>query len=213
MPPDDATAEGSLDGLRKGNTQAAQALWDRYFERLVRLAGARLPGYGRRVYDGEDVALSAMRTFYRRLGEGQFPQLSDRDDLWRLLIVLTSRKATQYRRHENRRKRGGGRVLGESALGLPGAAVESVDALAEIIGREPTAEFAALLLEEHERLLAKFEDPDIRTVVRLKLEGDSCQEIAAKLGTSLRTVERKLRIIRLTWAEEMSGPEQGRTDA
>jgi DNA-directed RNA polymerase specialized sigma24 family protein len=209
MPPDDATVEGWLDGLRKGNTQSAQALWDLYFERLVRLASARLPTFGRRAYDEEDVALSALRTFCRRVEEGQFPQLTDREDLWRLLIVLTSRKAVQYLRHENRQKRGGGRVQGESDFAGPGAALDSVDALAEIIGREPTPEFAALLVEEYERLLAKFEDEDTRTVVLLKLEGHSCQEIAVKLATSRRTVERKLRIIRLTWGEEMIGSEQG----
>ena len=89
MPPDNPMVEGCLDKLRKGDMQAARRFWDRYFERLVGLAGARLPSYGRRAYDEEDVALGrALRTFCRRVGEGQFPQLTDGEDLWRLLIVL-----------------------------------------------------------------------------------------------------------------------------
>ena len=45
-----------LDGLREGNDADVQRLWDRYFQRLVNLASARLPGHARRVTDEEDVA-------------------------------------------------------------------------------------------------------------------------------------------------------------
>ena len=32
-----------IDGIKAGDNADIQRLWDRYFERLVRLAGARLP--------------------------------------------------------------------------------------------------------------------------------------------------------------------------
>ncbi len=105
-----------LDGIKAGEGADIQRLWDRYFQRLVRLAGAKLPGHCRRAFDEEDVAISAFQSFCNRAGQGQFPQLSGRDDLWRLLATLTVRKAALMIRHQTRQKRGGGRVLGESGL-------------------------------------------------------------------------------------------------
>jgi hypothetical protein len=47
--------------LRAGDLEAARPLWERYFERLVHLARARLRPGGD--VDGEDVALSAFDSF------------------------------------------------------------------------------------------------------------------------------------------------------
>ena len=44
-----------IEGLRKGNPQSAQQLWDRYFQQLVRLAGHKLPQSVKRTFDEEDV--------------------------------------------------------------------------------------------------------------------------------------------------------------
>ena len=76
-----------LEGLREGNDADVKRLWDRYFQRLVKLASTRLPGNARRVTDEEDVALSAFHSFCDRVSSGQFPQLADRDDLWRILVT------------------------------------------------------------------------------------------------------------------------------
>ncbi len=84
-----------LEGVREGNDADVQKLWDRYFQRLVRLASARLPGHVRRMSDEEDLALSAFHSFCDRVGRGQFPQLVDRDDLWRLLVTITTRKVVE----------------------------------------------------------------------------------------------------------------------
>ncbi len=86
--------------LADGDELAAQRIWERYFEDLTRLARKRLAGLPRRAADEEDVALSAMNSFYRGALAGRFPQLSDREDLWKLLVTITARKATaQRRRH------------------------------------------------------------------------------------------------------------------
>ena len=45
----------------------------------------------------------------------------------------------------------------------------------------------------------------LRSIAVRKLEGYSAQEIATELGASTRTVERKLRLIRAIWEEEMPG--------
>ena len=110
-----------IDEIKHGDQAAAQALWERYFPQLVRLAREKLSGSPRRVADEEDVALSAMDRFCRAAQQGRFPNLADRDGLWRLLLRITTRRAVDLARHETRLRRGGGRVQGESGLGAGAA--------------------------------------------------------------------------------------------
>src|SRR6516225_2525229 len=102
--------------LKAGDPTAAQPLWERYVPHLVALARERLHGTRRRGEDEEDVALSAFDSFCRGAMRGKFPQLTDRDDLWRLLVVITARKGVELLERQGRKKRGGGRLRGESAL-------------------------------------------------------------------------------------------------
>jgi DNA-directed RNA polymerase specialized sigma24 family protein len=203
--PDDASVSGWLDGLRAGDEADIQRLWDRYFQQLVRLAGKKLPGHARREFDEEDVALSAFHSFCERVGRGQFPQLADREDLWRLLVTITARKAVSSVRHQNRKKRGGGKVQGESAFLEAGGDEAANDGLAGFLSREPTPELAAQFAEEYDRLIDKLQNPSLKAIALRTLEGHSAEEIAGELGTSPRTVHRKLQLIRALWGQEMSG--------
>src|SRR6516225_7420638 len=103
-------SEGSisrwLGPLKAADAEAAQELWERYFGRLVKVARKRLRSRRPRTADEEDVALSAFHSLCRGAQRGRFPQLEDRDDLWRLLVVLTNRKASHLVRDEGRQKRG-----------------------------------------------------------------------------------------------------------
>jgi DNA-directed RNA polymerase specialized sigma24 family protein len=190
--------------LKAGDHAAAQRLWEDYFRRLVGMARARLQGTPRAAADEEDVALSAFDSFCRGAERGQFPQLVDRNDLWRLLVLLTARKAVQLQRHERRQKRGGGRVLGEADLGDADASGDE-PALAQVLGPEPTPEFAAQVAEECQRLLGLLDDGPLRELALMKMEGYTNEEIARQLGCGLRSVERKLGRIRTLWASEV-GP-------
>ena len=71
-----------IGALKEGNQEAARELWQRYFDKLVRLGHARLGTAPRRVADEEDVALSVFRCLCDGAARGQFSQLTDRDDLW-----------------------------------------------------------------------------------------------------------------------------------
>jgi DNA-directed RNA polymerase specialized sigma24 family protein len=185
--------------LKAGDHAAAQQLWQRYFRRLVGLARKRLRGAPRRAADEEDVALSAFDSFCRGAERGRFPQLADRGDLWPLLVLITARKALDLVAHERRKKRGGGAVLGESALlGPP----EAGPCLEQMLGREPSPEFAAQVADECRRLLDRLGDAELRAIALCRMEGDSEDEIAAKLCCAPRTVRRRLRLIRGIWAEE-----------
>jgi DNA-directed RNA polymerase specialized sigma24 family protein len=76
------------------------------------------------------------------------------------------------------------------------------DALLEqILDREPTPAFAALVADESRRLLERLEDEQLRTVALWKLKGHTIEEIAAQLGCGRLTVQRKLRLIRQIWGE------------
>jgi DNA-directed RNA polymerase specialized sigma24 family protein len=186
--------------LQDGDPAAAQRLWELYFHRLVGLARAKLQGQPRRAADEEDVALSAFASFCRAAEAGRFPRLADRDDLWRLLVTVTERKAFNLVRDERRQKRGGGAVQGESALfRRDDSAARGLDVRA---GREPTPEFAAQVAEQCRRLLDRLPDAEMRAIALWKMEGDTSPEIAARLGCALSTVERRLRLIRRLWEEE-----------
>ena len=188
--------------LKDGDQVAAQALWERYFDRLVRLAGAKLraarhPGA---VEDEEDAALSAFDSFCKGARRGRFPKLSDRDDLWRLLVVITARKAWDQVERERAVKRGGGRPLvGSAALGDgPDGGLFALD---QIVGAEPTPEFAAMVAEACRQRLDRLPDPILRRIALLKMEGYTGEEIAEQLDVSLRTVANKLKWIRMAWED------------
>ena len=189
-----------LAQLQGGDHAAAQPLWERYFQQLVRLARRKLGDAPRRLADEEDVALSAFNSFCRAAEAGRFPRLDDRDNLWRLLATITERKASDHRKHAFRLKRGAGKVRGESVFGRPdGSSNEGIHA-AEDVG--PTPEEAALLAEELSRLLSQLDDSSLVEVALLKLEGWSNEEIAMRLDRTSRSIERKLQRIRLYWSRD-----------
>jgi len=189
--------------LKAGDAQAAQPLWDRYFQRLVQLAYRKLGSTPRRAADEEDVALSAFDSFCLGAEQGRFPQLQDRDNLWPLLVKITERKAIDLVHHEKRLKRGGGAVQDEAALADPQAASAADQGMDQFPGPEPTPEFAAQLAEECQRLLAELPEENLRAVAVWKLEGYTNEEIRTELDCSERTVERKLRLIRQIWEKDI----------
>jgi DNA-directed RNA polymerase specialized sigma24 family protein len=196
------SSEGSvtrvLGQIQAGDRAAVEQLWQRYFHRLVKLARTRLPGVVRRVVDGEDVALSVIESFCRHAEAGRFPEVRDRDSLWRLLVVLTARKAAHQVRDETCQKRGGGAVVSLPAVGSD----EEDTLLGEALSREPTPELAALMVEQCQRLLDALPNEELRQVAVLKMEGYSNAEIAARLDVVDRTVKRHLNNIRSRWSED-----------
>jgi pSer/pThr/pTyr-binding forkhead associated (FHA) protein/DNA-directed RNA polymerase specialized sigma24 family protein len=199
-PQDPGSVTRWIGELKGGGGDAAQALWDRYFATLVRLARARLRATSRAAADEEDVALSAFDSFCAGAARGRFPRLEDRGDLWKLLMTITTRKALNQARDLGRQKRGGGRVLGEADLADP--APEAGVGLDAIAGTEPDPQFAAMLAEQFRSLLARLRDETLRQIALLKMEGYTNDEIAARLECGVRTVERKLDLVRKTWSAE-----------
>ena len=188
----DPTVTHWIAGLKSGDADAAERLWDRYFKRLVTLARHHLGVAAHNGADGEDVAQSVFKSLCLGAQRGKFPQLSDRDSLWLLLVAMSANKSRDLLRHSRRIKRGGGRVMDEAALL---ASDEAITVIEEIIGYEPTPEFAAEVAEECQRLLSRLNDVE-RQTAQLKLEGLTNQEVAAVMGCGVRSVERRLRTVR-----------------
>ena len=189
-----------ITDLKAGQSGAVQPLWERYFSRIVELARLRLRASPRRDLgsDEEDAALSAFDSLCAGLAHGRFPRLADRDDLWRLLVVITTRKVQAQVRRKLRQKRGAGQVRPASELAACGSDDDDDDddLLAKAVSSEPTPEFAAMVAEEYRRLLKRLDDDALRKVAVLRMEGHTTDEIANQLGCARRTVARQLALIR-----------------
>jgi len=134
-----------LAELKAGDSAAAKVLWDGYFSRLVRLARARLWAVPRVAADEEDVALSAFDSFCRAAASGRFPRLNDRDDLWQVLFVITTRKAIDLARRVNRGINGGNANHASSAGG--GSEIVAAGLMSAVAAREPLPEVVAEVTE------------------------------------------------------------------
>ena len=192
MSPEGGSVSRWFGPLQQGDPAAAQQLWELYFQRLIELARKKLRDLPHREA-AEDVALSAFDSFCRSASLARFPQLADRDSLWRLLVIITARKAAHHKRDERRQKRNRPRGnVGDTGLMLE-----------EIVGREPTPEFAAQAAEECQRLLRLLGDSELERLAILKMDGHTLGEIAQQLGYAERTIKRKLRLIRSLWEQEL----------
>jgi RNA polymerase sigma factor (sigma-70 family) len=175
-----------LRAAQDDRASAVGPLLAAYFNRLVLLARKRLQHLpGLHGYD-EDLALRAFFSVYQRVRDPTGPlHLTNRDDLWRLLATRTiSRAIDLIRRHRP------GEVPGEYKL-------------EQLLTREPTPEEAAATADECQRLLDLLEEPELRQIALWKVEGYTNEEIAARLDCVPRTVERKVRRIRLLWKHEL----------
>ncbi len=195
----DSSVTEWIQQLREGDSVAAQRLWERYFQQMVTLARRRLEGAARAAADEEDVALSAFRSFCLGAREGRFPQLLDSDSLWPLLMVITANKSVDLIRKNNRLRRGGGVRVRQDGSDTTSSILN------EILGKEPTPEFAAELSDQLQRLLNKLRskgDDDLVRIALFRMDGYSHREIADKIGCSVRSIDRKMIMIAQVWEKD-----------
>jgi DNA-directed RNA polymerase specialized sigma24 family protein len=178
-----------LEQLRAGDEQALGVLMRRYWPFLVARAGERLPAAYRRAADADDVVQQVWCAIYQGFEDGRWQQLANRQDLVALLNEITTCKAINQLQHELRQKRGGGAVT----IGLPD---DSEGAVAP--GLSPSH----LIMEEEwwQHCISRLPD-DLRAVAELLRDGHTQEEIAAKLHCSVRTVVRKVSLLRVKWLQ------------
>lgn len=186
--------------LKGGDREAARPILDRYYAGLVRLAREKLRSTRRTDADEEDAALSALASFFQGVDGGKFPVLSDRDDLGRLLVTITARKAYDRIEYNRAQLRSAGRTVDEGALAGPNG---EGPGLGWIVGRESDPEIDAILREEYNARLDSLGDDELRRIALLKVQGYTSKEIGAAIDKCERTVATKLELIRKTWRRDV----------
>ena len=192
---DDNSVSGWIVGLKDGDSAAVAQLWARYFHQLVSLAERKIGSAALRVTDGEDVAASVFESLFAGAQKERFQELTDRDDLWCLLMALTRQKSTDHIRHAKARKRGGKMVRVDERL------------LLEIVSNEPTPQFLVEADEMFHKLMEVLPDSSLRSVAQGRMQGDTIEEIADRLECTRRTIQRKLELIRVLWSSELADEE------
>jgi len=193
-----------IEQLSAADPQAAHRLWEHFCRRLMSFARSRLKAETRRVYDEEDAALSAFRSLCRGIEAQRFPEISDRDNLWALLVVIASRKIINRNRYDAQQRRSGDRTINDSVLQN---ASEFCSPLHNVPAREPTPELAAEVADLSQYLLQLLPETDLQRLVLLKLEGHTNEEAAELMSVTRRTVQRKLERIRRHWLESSELPQ------
>jgi RNA polymerase sigma-70 factor (ECF subfamily) len=183
------TSAQLLQGHQAGDGDATEELFNRYVDRLIRLARQRLaPKLARRI-DPEDVVQSAYRSFFAAAGRGRFV-LEQAGDLWRLLAGITLNKLHRQVERNTAKKRD---VSKECGLAEEGSLLVGPD----VLSREPSPHDVVALADEIELLMRDL-DPRHREMFQLRLQGYLIEEIAAQTQRTQRTVLRTLEGIKQT---------------
>lgn len=185
--------------VKAGESAAAQRIWQRYLSRLIKVAHSHLAGSPQQVADSDDVVVVAFERFLRHAQQGRFPRLDDRHDLWKVLLTVTEHVAIDQRRTMSAAKRG---WFVTWSLWRPDGAGSDSDSDWQPTAPEPTPEFAVAAAEQCRHLLSLL-DNDERRIAIAKVHGFDNREIAQQEGLGLRSVERKLQIIRRIWLNEL----------
>src|SRR5262249_55922570 len=133
--------------------------------------------------------------FFVGAERGRFVELQDRDDLWALLANITRKTAAAHLRRARRKKR------------CPPAGHNGVHRgpeVEQIADPKQAWGFEQLVDEKCEHLLNRLGDARLREIAVRKLEGYTTAEIAAMLGRTVRSIERKTKLIRAIWSQEGS---------
>ncbi len=196
---------GMILGLRSDDPAvrdlAARQIWERYVRDLLALARNNLHKRIRLRTDEEDVAQSMFKSFCLRQQRGEF-DLAGRDELWKLLVTITLRKARNAAKAQLREKRDVTRERTGSGGDEPGSAGWELE---QMEADEPSPAVAAELNEALERRLNALADRELRDIALWRLQGETNGEIAGRLDCSERSVERKLKRIRSLWTSYDEG--------
>ena len=171
----------------KGGSEAAlNQLWERYYQKIQRMAKSALRS-SHRVVDEDDIASMVFVSLLKAVEAGKYQQLKNREDLIRLLSRITRNKAIDQIKYLKCVIRGSGQVRGDSVYRDAALSIPESDA------QEPLE--LQLWREREEGLLSHLDD-ELREIAVKKNMGYTNREIAELLACSVPTVERRLAKIR-----------------
>lgn len=187
-----------ISNYQAGSESAARDLFDKYCERLMKLAKRRIGQRMASRFDPEDVIQSAFRTFFTRVKNDEFT-FEQEDDLFKLLVRLTVRKTLRRIEHHSAAKRNPHLEAAQRT--------DDVEPFSLVAGQNLPPDMEIALIDEFQLLIGSLPELD-RQVLELKVQGYSTVEIAAKIGSYDRKVRRVLeRIEKLSHGEEFAETE------
>ena len=181
-----------LNEMRHGSEVAATKLWEFYLERLLSVSKRKLTNFNSGMADEEDVAVTAFHSFVKRIRRGDYSRVNNRDEAWKMLAVIAVRKSINLVRDANCKRRS---HTNNAAL------ASNLEVCADKTTLQPDT--VAMISESIEYLLGILDSEELREIAMLKVAGFTNLEIANRLGRSVATVERRLKLIRVTWEEEL----------
>ena len=169
--------------LRTGSQDAATQLYMRYAKRLHGLSFAKCSRDLAARFDSDDIVQSVFRTFFRRVGKGDY-DVPDGEDLWKLFLVIGLNKIKTISTFNRAAKRDVRATMGSNQLELASDATLGTDEISLSILRMSIDEMLEDLTQSH------------REIIHLRIEGYEVAEIAERVGRSKRSVERILQEFR-----------------
>ena len=174
-----------VSNYQAGSESAARDLFDKYCERLMKLAKRRIGQRMASRFDPEDVIQSAFRTFFTRVKNDEFTFEAE-DDLFKLLVRLTVRKTLRRIEHHSAAKRNPNSEAAQRT--------DDVEPFSLIASRAVTPDMEVALIDEFQLFIGDLPELD-RKVIELKIQGYTTVEIAEKVGSYERKVRRVLECI------------------
>lgn len=182
-----------------GNERAFEAIFERYGDKLIKVAGKRISERLASRIEAEDVVQSVFRTFFGRVQEHRFT-FQHADDLWKLLVSMTLNKLRNKVDFHTAAKRD---VDAEQPLG---GGTSSFPSAFDPTGQEPSPEAVVAFLDLLENFMKDLRPQD-RRILEYRLQGWTQDEIAREVCCTERTVRRVIDRIRVL-AEDQNIREQ-----
>lgn len=182
-------------------TTFAEDVWNDFFPRLADFARRKLRVVPRRDFDEEDVALSAINSFFEGYKDGRF-KIEERDDLWRLLATIAARKASKHQRKYFTQKRGSGNVRGDSVFQGPGD-TRGIGGIEQVQDSNPMPELTEHIFATCEDLLSALNNDKLRTTAVMRMQGFSNAEISEHLNCSVARTKQRIAMIKAQWESEL----------
>ncbi len=170
--------------LGAGDEQAATELFQRFSERVLRLAERQIGARLKPRVDPEDVMISVFDRVLGGIRGGKY-KIDQTGDLWRLMFRVTLTTAKKKAIFHRQSKRDVSKEAGNPAS-------SDCDIWQNIAGRENVEETLVVVYRELQPQLLSQCKGRTREAVKLFLDGYQIEEIAKQLGCSRWTVRRCL---------------------
>lgn len=182
----------AIEGVKKGDANAADVLFARYFQRLARAAMPTLSRVRGGLRDEYVAASSTLREYLTKAETGELPGIEDRGALLAYLMVVVRKKAKDRVREFQAGKRREDCVVESTAL-LRSSEANSETAMDWAESTDPLQDDVLLFREVMEQIKAILTPREYR-VLEMDMEGFSNAEIAAELGVG-QTMVKRIRVL------------------